>query len=403
MSDIAVRASGLGKRYTIGRAAPYARFSEMLVHLAKAPFRAVSGGGGSDHIWALKDVNLEIQRGEAVGIIGRNGAGKSTLLKILSRITEPTEGEARVRGRVGSLLEVGTGFHPELTGRENIYLNGAILGMTRDEIRGKFDAIVAFADIDQFLDTPVKRYSSGMYMRLAFAIAAHLEPEVLVFDEVLAVGDAAFQKKCLGKMDDVARSGRTILFVSHNMTAIENLCRRVYVFDGGRITYEGEPAAAIQHYLTSTTDRSESGVVELVNVPGRSRESRPVFQRVELPQRIEVGQDVVLHMTLDTIADASFNIAVHSDNGQCVCKFKSELMTEPFQIEGPRTIELHWPNCPLAPGSYYVNLMVKSNLAIVDRIEEATRFTVAESDVYRTGQFDTNPGLIIPYGTWRVT
>lgn len=204
-------------------------------------------------IWALKDVSFEVNEGEVIGIIGRNGAGKSTLLKVLSRITEPTEGEIKLRGRVASLLEVGTGFHPELTGRENIYLNGAVLGMTRVEINRKFDEIVAFAEIDKFLDTPVKRYSSGMYVRLAFAVAAHLEPEILVVDEVLAVGDAQFQKKCLGKMGEVAKGGRTVLFVSHNMAAIRDLCQRALLIKDGQISFNGEVQAAIDKYLDYTS------------------------------------------------------------------------------------------------------------------------------------------------------
>src|SRR6266705_2679079 len=223
---LAVKIEDLSKRYRIGGLHPgYMTFREALAGLMSAPFQKQRGNGltASDTIWALKNLNLEIQEGELVGIIGRNGAGKSTLLKILSRITKPTSGYARICGRVGSLLEVGTGFHPELTGRENIYLNGAILGMKKAEIGRKFDEIVAFAETEKFLDTPVKHYSSGMYVRLAFAVAAHLEPEILVVDEVLAVGDAEFQKKCLGKMGEVSKGGRTVLFVSHNMSAIKSL------------------------------------------------------------------------------------------------------------------------------------------------------------------------------------
>jgi lipopolysaccharide transport system ATP-binding protein len=245
MSEIAISVENLGKRYRIGGPQErYKRFTETVMGTLTAPLRHVRNLGKpippDETLWALRDVSFEVKEGEVVGIIGRNGAGKSTLLKLLSRITEPTEGEIRVRGRVGSLLEVGTGFHPELTGRENIYLNGAILGMRRAEIAQKFDEIVAFAEIEKFLDTPVKRYSSGMYVRLAFAVAAHLEPEVLVVDEVLAVGDVAFQKKCLGKMEAVSKGGRTVLFVSHNMAAIENLCRTGVVLDRGRVDFIGQ-------------------------------------------------------------------------------------------------------------------------------------------------------------------
>ncbi len=259
MDDIALRVEGLSKLYRIGGNREEYKtlrdtFTDLLVssfHRAGKLFRG-GGVGAAEHeetFWALKDVSFEIKRGEVVGIIGRNGAGKSTLLKILSRITEPTEGYADIHGRVGSLLEVGTGFHPELTGRENIYLNGAILGMRREEIERKFDEIVAFAEIQRFIDTPVKHYSSGMYLRLAFAVAAHLEPEILLVDEVLAVGDARFQKKCLNKMQDIGQQGRTILFVSHNLAAITRLCERVILLDEGRILRDGRPPQVVGAYL----------------------------------------------------------------------------------------------------------------------------------------------------------
>jgi len=251
MNDIAIRVENLGKMYHIGRAQQrHDTLRDLIVdtaaHIADWGKRRPKS---DDTIWALKDVSFEVRRGEVVGIIGRNGAGKSTLLKILSRITEPTTGRAEIHGRVGSLLEVGTGFHLELTGRENIYLNGAILGMHRSEIDKKFDEIVAFAEIEKFLDTPVKRYSSGMYVRLAFAVAAHLEPEILLVDEVLAVGDAAFQKKALGKMGDVTREGRTVLFVSHNMGAMQNLTTRAFCLRDGEVAIEGQTGTVVERYL----------------------------------------------------------------------------------------------------------------------------------------------------------
>jgi lipopolysaccharide transport system ATP-binding protein len=260
MSDVAIRVENLSKRYHIGRAQQrHDTLRDALAAAMRAPLQSLRRSTNhsslltphDDTIWALKDVSFEVQRGEVVGIIGRNGAGKSTLLKILSRITEPTEGRAIIHGRVGSLLEVGTGFHPELTGRENIYLNGAILGMRRAEIDRKFDEIVAFAEIEKFMDTPVKHYSSGMYVRLAFAVAAHLEPEILLVDEVLAVGDAAFQKRCLGKMGDVAREGRTVLFVSHNMSAITRLCERTLWIDQGCLCMTGSTEVTVSRYLTN--------------------------------------------------------------------------------------------------------------------------------------------------------
>ena len=261
MSDVLIQAEGLGKKYIIGHQAQRERYTALRDVLARgaktflrkaadlAHGRAVIEGDELEEVWALRDVNFEVKRGEVLGIIGRNGAGKSTLLKILSRITEPTAGRVRSRGRVASLLEVGTGFHPELTGRENIFLNGAILGMSRAEIRKRFDEIVAFAEVEKFLDTPVKRYSSGMYVRLAFAVAAHLEPEILIVDEVLAVGDIAFQKKCLGKMQDVARGeGRTVLFVSHNLNAVRQLCGSALLLDRGQLQARGSVESVIARY-----------------------------------------------------------------------------------------------------------------------------------------------------------
>jgi len=267
--DVVIRAERLSKKYVIGHQAESERYVALRDVLARtaqrawrksldmAGGRAIVSGDTTEEFWALKDVNFEVKRGEVVGIIGRNGAGKSTLLKILSRITEPTEGHVTIKGRVASLLEVGTGFHPELTGRENIYLNGAILGMTRAEIKRKFDEIVAFAEVEKFLDTPVKRYSSGMYVRLAFAVAAHLEPEILIVDEVLAVGDADFQKKCLGKLHDVASlDRRTVLLVSHNLAAISEMAERVLLFDNGRIVADDVASAAITRYLAKNQNEA---------------------------------------------------------------------------------------------------------------------------------------------------
>lgn len=254
---LAIQVQDLGKRYQIGASVDYRTLRETLVQAATAPIRRLrtkdhsTPNGDPGHIWALRHVDFEVQQGQVLGVIGKNGAGKSTLLKLLSRITEPTEGRAVIRGRVGSLLEVGTGFHPELTGRENIFLNGAILGMRRAEIDTKFDEIVSFAEVEKFIDTPVKRYSSGMYLRLAFAVAAHLEPEILLVDEVLAVGDAAFQRKCLGKMSDVAQEGRTVLFVSHNMSAILRLTQETLVIDQGSLVMRAPSPEAVDYYMTS--------------------------------------------------------------------------------------------------------------------------------------------------------
>ena len=285
-----IRVENLGKKYLLwhqvgGGRHRYVALRDVLAYKFKSLFQSHVDNGeqAREEFWALKNVSFEIQQGEAVGIIGRNGAGKSTLLKLLSRITEPSEGQIELEGRVASLLEVGTGFHPELTGRENIYLNGAVLGMTRVEIKRKFDEMVAFAEVEKFLDTPVKHFSSGMYMRLAFAVAAHLEPEILVVDEVLAVGDAAFQKKCLGKMQDVSRSeGRTVLFVSHNMDAIARLCTQCFYLVRGELKMIGTPQEAIKAY--SESSRQVSADVDLASLP-RLFESTPEARLLRLAKR----------------------------------------------------------------------------------------------------------------------
>src|SRR5438552_4759045 len=282
MSTSVISVRGLAKAYRIGMVNPkYTNFRETIMEACKTPFKRMRKYNDDfsidepDTFWALKDINFGVGQGEVLGVIGRNGAGKSTLLKVLSRITEPSEGEARIRGRVSSLLEVGTGFHPELTGRENIYLNGAILGMKHAEIKAKFDEIVAFSEVEKFLDTPVKRYSSGMYVRLAFAVAAHLEPEVLIVDEVLAVGDAAFQKKCLGKMGDVVKHGRTVLFVSHNMDAIASLCSHVLLVERGRAADRLSPEDGVKAYLALTNSDTKVPLRDRARTQHRSR--APIF------------------------------------------------------------------------------------------------------------------------------
>src|SRR5262245_57843757 len=272
MANIAIHAEGLSKRYHLASGPRYKALRDVLTEAARSPLKAIRrrSNAGESVLWALNNVSFEIRRGDAVGIIGRNGAGKSTLLKLLSRVTEPTSGHARFHGRLGTLLEVGTGFHPELTGRENIFLNAAILGMRRQEILRKFDGIVDFAEIEKFLDTPVKRYSSGMYVRLAFAVAAHLEPEILIVDEVLAVGDVQFQKKCLGKMEDVSKNeGRTVLCVSHQMGTIANLCKKAVLLKKGKLVESGLTNDVINNYLGAGTD---SGNIKYSNNDGTDKE-----------------------------------------------------------------------------------------------------------------------------------
>jgi lipopolysaccharide transport system ATP-binding protein len=299
-SNIAMEVHGLGKKYRVGalrgQASSYKRLTETIVDTLKSPFRRLQPGGASatEEFWALKDVSFTLPKGEVLGVIGRNGAGKSTLLKILSRVTNPSEGRARMYGRIGSLLEVGTGFHPELTGRENIYLNGTILGMRKAEIDRNFDEIVAFAGVEKFLDTPVKRYSSGMYVRLAFAVAAHLETEILLVDEVLAVGDIEFQKKCLGKMQGIANEGRTILFVSHNMNAVEDLCRCALLLEHGSIAaISNDVRSVIVRYLTS----GQEGSREWINTRGEY--NNPYFQPSRLAVVDKYGKNVPMPIRND--------------------------------------------------------------------------------------------------------
>ena len=292
MDNPIIKVEGLGKKYRIRhrKAERYTALRDIIAEkvtgIFRRSYRTLSDDVKSEEFWALRDVSFDVRRGEVLGIIGQNGAGKSTLLKVLSRITEPTKGRAELNGRVASLLEVGTGFHPELTGRENIYLNGAILGMSRREIKKKFDEIVAFAQIEQFLDTPVKRYSSGMYVRLAFAVAAHMEPEILIVDEVLAVGDAGFQRRCLGKIGEVASGGRTVLFVSHNMLAVTSLCNRVLLIDKGRIAASGEPSMVVGVYLKGVTSSPSAVRAQIWEDPMTA----PGNERIRL-QRIRVDAD----------------------------------------------------------------------------------------------------------------
>jgi lipopolysaccharide transport system ATP-binding protein len=407
MASPVIRVSHLSKRYQLGaREARYKTFRETLMNLAGAPYRRwrerSRRSAQPESIWALSDVSFEIQPGDVVGIIGRNGAGKSTLLKVLSRITEPTKGRVEIRGRVGSLLEVGTGFHPELTGRENIFLNGAILGMTRAEIRRKFDEIVAFAEIDRFLDTPVKRYSSGMYIRLAFAVAAHLEPEILLVDEVLAVGDASFQKKCLGKMGGVAREGRTVFFVSHNMGAVSNLCQKGIVFERGKIAFEGSARDAIDSYHRSVASAEEgrNGLSPhiIYNAPDNTSKHDHAVTRIEV-----LDIDGNPKTTVSTWDDLIFRITFCCNKE--VRTGSVELTFSP--VEGGRLLFLatqpdgtlplvftpgkHQVDCvirrfPLAAGMY----MISSALAIpmmqwLWKGQDIASLSVAPCDVYGSG------------------
>jgi len=415
MSDIAIRVEGLGKVYRIGKRERYRALRDILTDGMYAPFRRLRSvfrttvpaqpASRDDAIWALKGVSFEIRRGEVVGVIGSNGAGKSTLLKVLSRITEPTEGRAEIHGRVGSLLEVGTGFHPELTGRENIYLNGAILGMKKVEIVRKFDEIVAFAEIAKFLDTPVKHYSSGMYMRLAFAVAAHLEPEILIVDEVLAVGDAQFQKKCLGKMGDVAKAGRTVLFVSHNMLAVRGLCNQALLFSSGRLVNQGAVSTVVTSYLHDDSNRPSNSLwTDPATAPGNhmgrlhqvqilTKESPCSHIPLENPIEISVS-----YWNHSSQALLNVSLVLYSSEQVCVFNAISPPTTRPAGLVR-ETCEI--PGGFLNAGAYRVRvLLVRDTTTIVFDLPDVASFEVFEAhrSLSWYGQWI---GLVRPNLSWR--
>ena len=419
--DAVITVRNLSKLYRIGqRVARYhtirdtithgiSRAATALLHPGRAPEKAED-----NTIWALRDVGFDVQQAEVVGVIGRNGAGKSTLLKVLSEITYPTEGRVEIHGRVGSLLEVGTGFHPELTGRENIFLNGAILGMKRVEIRRKFDEIVAFAEVDKFIDTPVKRYSSGMYVRLAFAVAAHLEPEILLVDEVLAVGDAQFQKKCLGKMDDVARKqGRTVLFVSHNMAAVQSLCNRCILLHGGRVECQGPTDDVIARYQ-AMLPKQKADHVDLREHTGRRRNSSPLMQRVTLTDgkgqpisvlpmgeglNVEVSfiaKDRPLRPFLGVVIKNFIGASVFGIDNRMVPGFVLDAVTR-------GTVTCHFERLPLMPGSYTMDLYLGDEHISMDAIYDAVSFDVIPADVFGSGKLPhAGVGSVFWPATWSV-
>jgi len=353
----------------------------------------------------LHQVSFSIASGEVVGIIGRNGAGKSTLLKILSRITEPTGGRVRIDGRVASLLEVGTGFHPELTGRENIFLNGAILGMAKQEIRSKFDEIVAFADVERFLDTPVKHYSSGMYVRLAFAVAAHLEPEILIVDEVLAVGDAAFQRKCLGRIREVSNAeGRTVLFVSHNMAAIEALCSRVLLLESGKVARDGLAADVTKHHLRNMMDgtasllcRGETRFIKSLTMTDQSGHMSTAFQ---------IGDSVFFEIELFSevpVEQPLIGIAFYTPGGERVATLNSHIQhTRDWSFSGGTRVRAVWKNIPLNTGEYRVDICLWSSDRELETLNGCTSLNVCAKDVYGTGRLPdpSFQGLLVPDVSW---
>jgi lipopolysaccharide transport system ATP-binding protein len=405
-----VTVDDLSKRYRIGTFVPYGRLTENIAEFARHPFRRKRKD--VEWIWALRHLDLQVHRGEVLGVIGRNGAGKTTLLKILSRITDPTEGSVTLRGRVGSLLEVGTGFHPELTGRENIYLNGAILGMRQAEIRRKFDPIVEFSEIDRFLDTPVKRYSSGMYIRLAFAVAAHLEPEILLVDEVLAVGDAAFQAKCLGRMNDIAKEGRTVVFVSHNMGAVTRLCTRACWIEGGRLAADGEPVDVVATYLASGITANASWSVD-----GSSSRDDEETELMLLEASIRDGtngQTAAVRFDQPFHVDVSYRVNATVPNGAVLVSFTdlagnlifeswdTDASRDDVSIREPGTYRSSCivPQTLLKPGRYWLSLAAHiPNRKVLDRREHVLAFDVLPVE----GSVDTSRvGLLAPVLPWEI-
>jgi lipopolysaccharide transport system ATP-binding protein len=409
VSDPIITVENLSKCYRIGhQLAKGDGLRHVLENSLRAPQqwlknRREKRQSATEEFWALKDVSFEIQRGDAVGVIGRNGAGKSTLLKIMSRITEPTSGRITLDGRVASLLEVGTGFHAELTGRENIFLNGAILGMSKAEIKRKFDEIVAFSEVEKFLDTPVKRYSSGMYVRLAFAVAAHLEPEILIVDEVLAVGDIEFQKKCLGKMEDVSKGGRTVVFVSHNMDAILRMCQRSILLGRGTLQMFGESRLAVAAYAAHRT--KQESVIDLTQA---ARASHPRlkarYASIQLHAAtlwsIAYGDQLNFEITLAmdcALSGLELGISIFTATGS---EITSNLSSHAFDLKntgaGHHTFHARYQNLHLLPGSYYVQLGLRSEAGFEDFIPKACEFEVTTSELSSKHKTDTFRGLLVP-------
>lgn len=411
-----IKVENLSKRYRLGtRQSSYATLRESIVQAARSPLRLLRRNGRAEGeiLWALKDVSFDVRAGEVLGVIGRNGAGKSTLLKVLSRIVEPTQGRVDLYGRVGSLLEVGTGFHPELTGRENVYMNGAILGMRRAEIARQFDAIVEFSEVGRFIDTPVKHYSSGMYMRLAFAVAAHLEPEILIVDEVLAVGDASFQKKCLGKMGKVAKEGRTVLFVSHNLTAVQSLCSRVVWLDGGRVAADGGSDQIVSDYLkTSFSALAEQAWDDPSNAPGdetvrlKSARVRPLNGSPSDP--ITVRTPFVLEFEYWNLRPRTvLNLSLHLVNEQGVLLFNTGPVKEPVWQGRPFPAGLFRSEC-IVPGELMndgavrVTLyVVKDRSVVLFKHEDILSFDVREDAETRSAWYQKWPGALRPMLEWK--
>ena len=427
MSDIIIKVENVSKCYRLGAIgsgtirADVERLWNRIRGKSNAQLRIEQGGGNvsnskdlfrraeTDYIWALRHLSFEVNKGEVIGIIGKNGAGKSTLLKILSRVTTPTEGEIKIKGRIASLLEVGTGFHPELTGRENIFLNGAILGMSKDEVRKNFDEIVDFSGVSKFIDTPVKRYSSGMYVRLAFAVAAHLEPEILIVDEVLAVGDMGFQKKCLRKMETVSKQGRTVLFVSHNMSSIQRLCSRSLLLESGTCMYDGKTENTIEKYLCygrqkgpahfdSSTIRSGSGEIQFASIEFLNPDGENIHS-------VKMLNDFIIKMVVNCkyeISNLQFGVRVHTPLNQNIVTWTTRGLDKTNKMaKNVGIVKLKLAQLNLLPGIYYLDIGVHDNHQQFDFIENAIELEVIDSaGLHLNASINSDSGLIYTPCSW---
>ncbi len=425
MGENAIEVHGLGKKFYIGQAEKQTDMMGIIRNAITGPFRRMASlmrnqlpEAADIEFWAMRDITFEVKQGEVLGVIGRNGSGKSTLLKTLTGISAPSEGIARIYGRVGSLLEVGTGFHPELTGRENIFMNGTLLGMKTSEIRKHFDEIVAFSGVEQFIDTPVKRFSSGMQVRLAFSVAAHLDPEVLLVDEVLSVGDAEFRRRSMSKMQEITSQGRTVLLVSHNMASIQHLSNRVMLLDAGKMLMIGEPTKIVSEYLKRTHIAPAEASVDLTEHEGRADGSTPILSRIrildaagEADSAVPVGGTIKFEITIDTgeqvVKNAWLVIAVMDANDVRVTTLRTlNQNMDSLTFHGQQKYTCTWPDCNLAPGEYRLDIEAMSSMTqgkVLDSVSRAVAFEVTPSDYFGIGRvIRRGSGLIWVKANWEL-
>lgn len=430
MTPPAIEVRNLGKKFQIGALQDEPTgIKEAIMDLFVAPFRRTRSllqtqytEFAEETLWALRDITFDVAKGEVMGVIGRNGAGKSTLLKVLTGISAPTVGYAKINGRVGSLLEVGTGFHPDLTGRENVFMNGTILGMKQAEIKRRFDEIVEFSGVERFIDTPIKRYSSGMQVRLAFSVAAHLDPEILLVDEVLSVGDAEFRRKCMGKMRDVTGQGRTVVMVSHSMPSIQQLCDRAFLLEGGTMTAMGSPDEIIDLYLKRNHIAATQASINLSEHPGRKAGSQPVLAQLRLlngageeTSVFSVGEPLTLEVTANAgdrvYPNTMLSISIIDNREQRICKFTTDTQVgERFNFEGQQRYSCTWQECLLGPGEYRVDISIRTDSEAnvrggktIDSISQALSFEVVPGNVFGTGYtLSDGNAMIWPRTVWHI-